>query len=179
KTFDQLVRWQIDDDNFWYLERNIPDTLGEIRGKAVLISRFQDSSAGIPAFDGWARPQGAEENNTFQIPVNDGILYIQDHFKLNSVEDKKAEFHALLEEANAYDAAQLAADTLLNQQKLFINFASGYIEGAFPPSYSLSVAPEMNQYVKESVKNVSRTGIVLLDFATPELCQSIYEVNAR
>ncbi|MBP5216745.1 MAG: phosphatidylinositol-specific phospholipase C [Bacilli bacterium] len=179
KSFDELLRWQIDDDSYWYLDNAIPDTLGEIRGKAVLISRYFDSTIGIPAASGWRDPPEAEKNNTFGLPVGDGVLEIQDHYKLKTIDDKKAEFQALLDRANSYTAAELAADTLANKQKLFVNFASGYLDGKIPPTYSLSVAPEMNKYVAESVKNVSNTGIVLLDFVTAELCQKIYEVNAR
>ena len=179
KTFDELLRWQIDDDSYWYLDNAIPDTLGQIRGKAVLISRYFGSTIGIPAARGWQDPDVPEQNNTFQLPVGDGVLQIQDHYKLNSIDDKKSEFQALLDQANSYTPVQVAADTLANEQKLFLNFASGYLDGKIPPTYSLSVAPEMNKYVVESVKNVSATGIVILDFVTAELCQSIYGVNAR
>ncbi len=180
KTFDELIRWQIDDDSYWYRETSIPDTLGEIRGKAVLLSRYSGSTVGIPAPEGaWKSPASAESGNTFELAVPDGVLCIQDHFKLNPVDKKKTEFQDLLDRADSYDAVQLAADVLANKQKLYLNFASGYLEGGFPPTYSLSIAPEMNRYVKEAVKNVSKTGIVILDFVSDELCQSIYEVNAK
>lgn len=179
KTFEELLKEQIEQDDYWLLDNKIPHRLADIRGKAVLLSRYASPTIGIKADAGWQDPGQAEAANTFTIEVGEGTLRVQDHYQLKDIETKKNEFAALLQETNSYNEAAWALDVAAGHQKLFVNFASGYLEGKIPPSYSLSVSPEMNQFVKNSVKEIRNAGIVLLDFAAPDLCKSIYEVNAR
>ncbi len=179
KSFPILLAEQMAEDSFWDLTNELPHRLGDIRGKAILLRRFSGSEFGVNASDNWADPGEASNANTFSINVASGVLRVQDHYKLNSVEDKKAEFKALVDEAASYNSVVWAAEALLGKEKWFVNYSSGYLVDSFPPTYSLSVAPEMNDYIKTAIQGVSNTGILVLDFVTPELCQRIYEVNAR
>jgi hypothetical protein len=48
RSYEDTVRWYIGQNpNFWYTKESIP-TLGEARGKIVLINRFKGTNLGIP-----------------------------------------------------------------------------------------------------------------------------------
>ncbi|MBO4667005.1 MAG: phosphatidylinositol-specific phospholipase C domain-containing protein, partial [Bacilli bacterium] len=78
-SFDESLKTYLK-NNIYYLNQNLPLTLGEVRGKVILLSRYQNSSIGIPAFDGW------KESTSFTLPNG---IYVQDTYKITSKEQKQ------------------------------------------------------------------------------------------
>lgn len=133
----------------------LPQTLGEARGKMYIISRTF-SNIGIPAYSGWV------DSDSFEL--ND--FYIQDLYAVNTVEEKK------LEIINAINYAKN------NTDKVVINFASCYLVNSFPPLYANTPANKINPWLTDYIIQCNHSiGIVLCDFITSELSQAIYERN--
>ena len=139
--FDECFRKYMEEDR-WYTASTMPETLGEIRGKMVLLSRFS-TDIGILCNNGWA------DNASFQL----GELFIQDEYCLKDVETKK----------------QAVMNCFANTNKYKINYFSGYLDGAFPPSYSVEVAKAMNAFAKETLPSIGNKGICLFDFISTDL----------
>ena len=126
-------------------------TLGELRGKLVILSRYANSTIGIPAYNGWA------DNATFDLPNG---IHVQDEYKLKETDIK---IEAIKTCFNA------------SSSSLKINFLSGYIDGGFPPSYAPSVANTVNPWIKDNLKNYDNRGIVIYDFVTSELMKGWFK----
>lgn len=158
-NFHELVEEKIDKNKeLWYIENNIP-TLEEVRGKIVLFSRYQNNTYGVDMFDGW------QENTSFDIVHGLNVYHVQDHYKLNNVEEKMNSIKDCLNYRE------------LNPNVFTLNFMSGYLDSGFPPSYSVPVAKKINKQVKETFKEYSNTGAVLFDFISEDLAKAIYERN--
>lgn len=138
--------------SYWYTPDNISTTtLGDLRGKLVILSRYANSTIGIPAYNGWA------DNATFDLPNG---IHVQDEYKLKEVDTK----------INAIKTCFNSSSSSLK-----INFLSGYLDGGFPPSYAPSVANEVNPWIKENLKDYDNRGIVLYDFVTSELMKGWFK----
>ena len=145
----------------WFLEDRIP-SLGEVRGKIVLIRRFRSVKInGIDATD-WA------DNTTFIIRGRTYNIRIQDNYKVEDYAAKER-FKKLLDEAKSSD-----------RNCLYINFSSGYHTNflGIPniPAVSNRMNPKVIDYCKKA-KYKSRLGIIPMDFVTKELSSSIVETN--
>ncbi len=156
-------------EEVWYTEDRIP-TLEEVRGRAVLATRFADK-VGVGAdkrglsFD-W-KDQGDKE--VVDEPLVESSIYpgaslwVQDRFNY----DTKDKINAITE---VLDESPAKADQIV------LNFAStsgkGYI--GHPKKY----AKKINQYLLDyDWKKNQSYGIVIVDFATEELAKCIYETN--
>ena len=128
--------------NIYYLNKELPSTLGESRGKVILLSRYSGASIGIPAYDGW------KDSCSFTLP-ND--IYVQDTYKISSTSTKKDEIVKCFNEEG---------------HSLKINFLSAYTSGGFPPSYAPSSANDINPWINGEIGKYSDRGIVLYDFVT-------------
>ena len=149
-TFDDAVKKYQKD--YWYTPSDISTTtLGELRGKMVVLSRYANSTIGIPAYEGWA------DNATFDLPNG---IHVQDEYKLENTDTKI--------EAIKNCFAQ-------STSSLKINFLSGYLDGGFPPSYAPSVANTINPWIKDNIKNYDNRGIVLYDFVTSSLMKGWFK----
>ena len=126
-------------------------TLGAMRGKVLVLSRYKDATVGINAYTGWS------DNATFDLPNG---IHIQDEYKLKT-NDTKIE---AIKNCFSYSGASLK-----------INFLSGYLESGFPPSYAPSVANTINPWIKENLKTYPNRGIVLYDFGTSDLMKGWFE----
>ena len=138
-TFEGALKAEI--TSSWRTEETLPATVGEARGKAVLLSRYANSTIGIPAYEGW------KDSASFTLP-ND--IYVQDTYKTD-VETKKSQITSCFNEAG---------------HALKINFLSGYSPSGFPPSYAPSIARGINPWIDEEIAKYNDRGIVLYDFVT-------------
>ena len=152
-TFDEAIKKHTKSD-YWDLSTTLPTLLGNVRKKIVLISRYQDSTIGVPAYNGW------KNSETFTM---DNGLHIQDEYKVEDIEHKKTAIKDCLED-----------NGLTYQMK--INFLSGYKTSGFPPSYAPSVANEINSWFNKEIKNYpNNRGIVLYDFVASDLMKGWFE----
>ena len=71
-SFDESLKGYLNKD-IYYLNNSLPNTLGEARGKVILLSRYDKASIGVPAYQGW------EDSCSFTLP-ND--IYVQDTYKI-------------------------------------------------------------------------------------------------
>ena len=143
-----LKKYIVESD--WYLAPNMPATLGQCRGKMVLLSRYDSPTIGIDAGANW------KDNASFALNEE---IYVQDFYKMKDPEQKKPEILSCLEDAHPYR----------------INFLSGYLEGSFPPSYAPSVAKVINPWIKELLPTMEDKGFMLFDFVTSELIDAFFQ----
>jgi 1-phosphatidylinositol phosphodiesterase len=164
-SFETLLKQQTT-SSIWYLDRQMPSTLGAVRGKAILLARYSGNTMGIDSSEeaGWLNPSDAATSNTFSITSTDS-LFIQDHYKLNDNDTKWAEATAF------YEALQK-----MNTKSLGLNFYSGYLVKGFPPSYSVSTAKAINAKILSSLPSWHKS-VVIVDFVTPALVDKILEGN--
>jgi 1-phosphatidylinositol phosphodiesterase len=139
------------------LTSSIP-TLGNSRGKIILVRRFSGITGGLAA-NSWG------DNALFTT----GSLRVQDYYQVSSStnDNKIAAIESLFNEALAGSSGTL-----------YLNFCSGYksILG-IPniPSVSGDVNNWLASYFGENICN--RYGIAIMDFATAALCEPIYKSN--
>lgn len=120
----------------------LPSKLGDVRGKVMLLSRYENSTIGVPAYEGWA------DSTSFTLP-ND--IYVQDTYQITSAEQKQEEIVKCFNESG---------------HSLKINFLSAYRTDTFPPSYAVSAAEDINPWIDEEISKYSDRNIVLYDFVT-------------
>ena len=149
-SFDESLKGYLNKD-IYYLNNSLPNTLGEVRGKVILLSRYDKASIGIPAYQGW------EDSCSFTLP-ND--IYVQDTYKITSKEQKQDEVVKCFNESG---------------HALKINFLSAYRTNGFPPSYAPSAANDINPWINEEIGKYSDRGIVLYDFVTESNMQAFFK----
>ena len=137
ESFETTLKKQI--SSKWVADTSFPSTLGEARGKVYILSRYANSTIGIPAYDGWT------DNASFTLPNG---IYVQDTYKTD-VKTKKQEIESCFAHVGS---------------PLKINFLSGYVPGSFPPSYAPSIANDINPWIDVNIGNYDDKGIVLYDF---------------
>lgn len=149
-SFEESLKTYLNNDTY-YLNNELPNTLGEARGKVVLLSRYSSPSIGIPAYTGW------EDSCSFTLP-ND--IYVQDTYKITSKEQKQDEVVKCFNESG---------------HALKINFLSAYRTNGFPPSYAPSAANDINPWINEEISKYNDRGIVLYDFVTESNMQAFFK----
>lgn len=158
KTFDSYVQ---KNPSKWNLGTNIP-TLGEVRGKIRLLRRFSAETAkGINA-TAWA------DNTTFEINNPGASLKVQDYYKVTNNDDKWNGVSSLLNEAKNS-----------NNERLFINFTSGYKPGIFGipsiPTVSNNINPKLKAFFQANTHG--SYGTMPIDFMNAELAELIVKTN--
>ena len=149
-SFDESLKSYLT-NNIYYLNQNLPLTFGEARGKVVLLSRYQNSSIGVPAFEGW------EESTSFTLPNG---IYVQDTYKITSKEQKQDEIIKCFNEPGHI---------------LKINFLSAYRTNAFPPSYAPSAANDINPWINKEIDKYLDRGVVLYDFVNESNMKAFFK----
>ena len=149
-SFEESLKSYLSSD-IYYLGNLLPLTLGSARGKVVLLSRYQNSTIGVPAFTGW------QDSCSFTLP-ND--IYVQDTFKITSKEQKEEEIVKCFNEVG---------------HALKINFLSAYRTDGFPPSYAPSAANDINPWINKEISKYNDRGIVLYDFVTESNMKAFFE----
>lgn len=159
QTFDSYVQQY---SNAWSLGATVP-TLGQVRGKIVLLRRFGASSTpkGIDATN-WG------DNTTFTINNGNASLKIQDQYVVPDNNVKWNNINALLTEASTQ-----------SNNTLYINFTSGYKSLIFSiPSIttvSANINPRINTYFTNNTHG--RYGIIPMDFAESTKSSLILNTN--
>ena len=145
----------------WFCENRIP-TLGEVRGKIVLMRRFwSDTDIGFNAYSGWA------DNTTFTLSSGDYKLACQDYYQDESADKKWESITAFFEEMK-----NAQSDTY------YLNNTSGYISGAFNIPNLLKICKEINPRLLQYLQTAQGIkGIVACDHITREICCKIINLN--
>lgn len=157
------------DPEHWYLKNEIP-TLGEVRGKIVLATRFDDKfpvgfeRCGL--YFGWA-DQG--DRTIRADPTADSVingretLCVQDRYNYDT-DDKIDAIHTCLDNSRAAD------DTF------FLNFTSTSGSGkvGHPKEYAKHINLDLYDYDWQAG---TAYGIVIVDFAPKKIAEKIYQTN--
>lgn len=134
----------------------LPTTVGEARGGLHVISRYRDSSIGLPAYEGW------RDSTSFEL----GGMYVQDHYQVSDAETKIADIE---------DAMEIAS---VLKHSLVLNFTSCYYPDGFPPTYAGTPAPRINPWLIDRLNGGEAFGCVFVcDFMTGELCDAVVGRN--
>lgn len=153
----------------WYLKNEIP-TLGAVRGRIVLATRFDDKlqvgSDRCGLYFGWA-DQG--DRTVLTDPAADSVingretLCVQDRYNYD-VDDKITAIHTCL------DSSRAADDTF------FLNFTSTSGSGAVghPKEYAKDINLDLYAYEWEAGKAY---GVVIVDFGPKKIAEKIYGTN--
>ena len=137
-------------------DREFPASVGAARGKIFVLARYGNASVGIPASPGWMDSRSFELNG----------FYVQDHYRITDVEDKKN---------NIKNAVEIAAE---KKYSLVLNFASCYLENALPPASASKTAKQINPFLLDMLDETSSPlGVLLCDYITTDLCAKIIENN--
>lgn len=156
-SFDASVKPHVDR---WHLAPHVP-TLGQARGKMVLLRRFAAEGAkGLDA-SRWA------DNTTFTLR-NAATIRVQDKYRVATAEEKWDAASALLTEAPDGPA-----------DVLYLHFASGYLPRAFEipniPGVSQPVTANLHRFLQSTGR--ARLGIVITDFSSAETSRLIIDTN--
>lgn len=139
-------------------DTEMPDLLGDARGKVHIVSRYSSASIGIPASSGWA------DSTSFEL----GELYVQDYYAISDVEGKINDI------TNAFSVASE------RKHALVINFTSCYLTDALPPAHAPTTAKLINPILSEMIKSgKAQPCIFIIDFVTPELVHQIVNENLK
>ena len=143
-SFEECLKTYLGSDK--YLKGTLlPEKVGDVRGKVILLSRYQNSTIGVPAYSEW------KDSTSFTMSEND--IYVQDTYQITSKEQKQDEIVKCFNESG---------------HALKINFLSAYRTNAIPPSYAVSAAKDINPWINEEINKYQDRGIVLYDFVTKE-----------
>ena len=152
--------------DYWLLTDRIP-TLGEARGKLILMRRFEDEAglgleAGIPML--WINQNGHDDvsQNTVRSENGSYGLWVQDRYEYG----KNDKWNAFL--AGVQTAAAQAQDT-----DVCIHFLSTKGTAAYGHPYRF--AHSLNARLMKSGEPLQ--GWVIVDFASAPLAARIYESN--
>ena len=149
-SFENALKSYLNKD-IYLKDTELPSKLGDVRGKVMLLSRYANSTIGVPAYEGWA------DSVSFTLP-ND--IYVQDTYQITSAEQKQEEIVKCLNEAG---------------HALKINFLSAYRTDTFPPSYAVSAAEDINPWINSEINKYNDRNIVLYDFVTEENMDFFFE----
>ena len=153
----------------WYLKNEIP-TMGAVRGRIVLATRFDDKlqvgSDHCGLYFGWT-DQG--DRTVLTDPTADSVingretLCVQDRYNYD-VDDKITAIHTCLDNSRAAD------DTF------FLNFTSTSGSGAVghPKEYAKDINLDLYAYEWEAGKAY---GVVIVDFGPKKIAEKIYGTN--
>ena len=148
----------------WLLTDTLP-TLGEARGKLVLLRRWEDEAglggeSGVPFL--WKDQREREDTSlaAAEEPQGAFTLFVQDRFKYDA--DEK--WNAFL---TGMEAEPTDGDVLLSF--LSTNGSSAY---GHPWKYAKALNPRLMALNDEMLK-----GWVIVDFATAQLAEKIYSTN--
>ena len=161
--------------DYWYLGKSVP-TLDEVRGKCVLMNRFDQiiATSGSTASEeesGQKVKWGDYSDTSYATPVyanvtntNTGVgtFHVQDHYKWNT------------------DSKKLATQEMLSlghyRGEYYFNFSSTVSDSTIPNPSNL--AEKVNAgYATFTYNRTKPSGIFAMDFATEELARYIIRNN--
>lgn len=155
--------------NKWYTKNAIP-TLGEVRGKIVLATRYEDvlnvgdELSGLHFY--WAEQNNKEvvdiPYDLSMINANES-LWVQDRFKY-TIQDKYTAFKEGLVNCQAAD------------NSFFINFLSLSGQGLIP--HPKGNADSLNKmFMDEQLQENTSYGIIVVDRANKEMASKVFKTN--
>lgn len=152
---------------YWLLTDTIP-TLGEARGKLVLMRRYEDeaglgAAAGIPLL--WPNQNGYADTSLNTAVTDEGSyrLWVQDRYEYDT-EEKWTAFRAGLE-TNGAEEGDIA-----------LHFLSTKGTAAYGHPYGF--ARKLNaRLTQEPFPAGEKLGWIVVDYASPKLAAHIYETN--
>lgn len=152
--------------DYWYTENEIP-TLGEVRGRIVLGTRFNDEVASD--ITGLNMIWDEQDNRVpadipYELYVNSGYrFWVQDRYKY-TVEDK---YEAVVDGLENCEA---------DETTMFLNFVSTAGDGKFghPRGYAKALNGLLMEY---ELKSETSYGVIIVDFGTADLARHIYYSN--
>ena len=153
--------------DYWYTDEVIP-TLGDVRGRVVLATRYADEAAtGITGLNMiWT-----EQSNKTPVDIpyelyvyDDFRVWVQDRYKY-SVEDK---YEAVVDGLENCEA---------DENTLFLNFASTSGDGIV--GHPLGYAKTLNKLLMDyELKEDTSYGVIIVDFGDANLARHIYYTNS-
>lgn len=155
-------------EKYFYLTEKMP-TVGEIRGKIVLLRRFDDYSSTIPLGNKINFKDNATFTSTTSIKAR-----VQDKYYVAVLWDrdwKWQQVKSLLTEAKNSN----------EKNTLFINYGSGSSTGCYPYSVAAYVNPQIENYLRGS-GDYARCGTIMIDFVhtdNPAIPQLIINKNRK
>ncbi|MCR5099691.1 MAG: hypothetical protein K6B14_12205 [Lachnospiraceae bacterium] len=153
----------------WYTANTIP-TIGEVRGRIVLATRFDDVNGEgedrMGLITHWSQQENKEVIDDPQevVPINEGeMLYVQDRFKYG-VQDKWAAFAQSMNES-------MAGDIVLS-----LNFlsTSGSGSAGHPKSYANTLNAQL---LNTNLETGRCYGVIIVDFGEEALARHIFASN--
>jgi len=156
ETFEEYLKR---DPARWYLDEELP-TLGAVRGRIVLFRRFAaERTKGIDA-SRWP------DNSTF----TEGLIQVQDEFDVKSNDEKWRAVSAMFDEMKQGDRGVLR-----------LNYVSGRQEGMFGIPNIPKVSNDLNARLVDWLERNRQplSGIVVMDFVTPRMCELVIAQNAQ
>ena len=153
-----------ENERCWLLTDTIP-TLGEARGKLVLLRRYADeaglgSRAGIPFL--WENQSGHEDVSLNAAAEDNGYtLFVQDRYEYGA-EDKWNAFTAGMDAGRGRGAGDIS-----------LSFLS--TKGTLAYGHPFHFAKTLNSRLMRA--NYALDGWVIVDFASAPLAERIYSVN--
>ena len=139
---------------------DLPQTVGSARGRIHVISRYKNSSIGLPCYDGW------KDDESFVL----GDIYIQDNYRVANAEEKIA------------DIRKTCLVALEKTYALVLNYTSCYLKSCFPPIYAGLPAHQINDYIQNAITSeytAGPLGVFVCDFITTKIANTIIERNFR
>lgn len=132
----------------------IPETLTDIRGKAVVLADYPGATFGIPVED-WDRQVSGKKLAS--------DIHLQDKNLVDDIDEKKS----------------LISDSfgVISEFALSINYASACYADEKIPYLSSHVAKEINSWLLKELENHNRTGVLATDFVNPDLTSAIITKN--
>ena len=165
RTFEQtFATYVAKAPDRWVLGAAVP-TLGDVRGKIVLLRRFPATSLplGIDA-SMWA------DNTTFSIMTPDAVVRVQDAYKVSANAMKWSAITALLAEASTATAPTL-----------FLNYTSGYqTKSGLPntPSVAIEINTDLDTYLADPANAHAHLGVLAMDLVTDYRAAAVAKTNA-
>ena len=138
--------------------RELPETVGDARGKLHILARYYGSSIGVNCYSGW------RDDTAFEL----GNIYVQDNYCVESSTEKMADIRATYTKA------------IEERYSLVLNFTSCYLDSSFPPIYAGLPAHDINPDIMAALSGeyaAGSVGVLVCDFMTAELADSIIRRN--
>jgi 1-phosphatidylinositol phosphodiesterase len=171
ETFDDTFqRYLSGTEQFWFLGNTIPK-LGEVRGKILLVRRF-DAFIPFGQTEGIAAtPDLWTDNATFTI-AGGAFLMVQDQYNVStilpvSINKKWKQISNLL---------SLAQEDQFDDD-WYMNFLSGSSAFAFPNHVAAQINPKLQKYLTSNNLQGKKIGTIMMDFAPRALINQIIALN--
>ncbi|PYH99106.1 phosphatidylinositol phospholipase C [Aspergillus ellipticus CBS 707.79] len=181
--------------SIWYTEPKIP-TLGEVRGKVVLVRRFNilEDLKGEHEGRGWGIDASGWADNCSNATCPSGQLCIQDFYEVlkTQIIDKKLEYvreHCERAGKTRYPFGVLSASSQIQGYPLYINFLSAsnfWKMGTWPEKIAAKLNPATVEYLCRNHAEGNgdwSTGILVMDWVGLDgdwdLVRCIVGMNAR